>query len=250
MDTSSFALRVHHDIMLGELITRRSATKALIIAILLHIVSVGACCLGTLEFPSNEEGAVTVRILKYTDLGPPPSLAPVEVPPVAVAEAKMIKPSIGIPVPVPDAEVSPEQTIATQEELSHLPSPVTEKGTSGGESLKIEQPVQEGEEIPNINAFLPVEKEPQLVKRVRPEYPELARRAGIEGTVWVKILVDKEGKARKAVVIKSNGGDMLNKAAVNAAMQFVFTPAIMNSGPVFCWVTVPFRFELTSGPNT
>jgi len=40
------------------------------------------------------------------------------------------------------------------------------------------------------------------VKNPSPIYPEIARRAGVEGTVWVKIWVDKEGKAKKAQILK------------------------------------------------
>ena len=50
--------------------------------------------------------------------------------------------------------------------------------------------------------FVPVEKQPVIVKLVSPEYPEFAKRIGAEGVVWVKILVDKEGKAKKASIIK------------------------------------------------
>lgn len=248
MDTSTFAVRLHHDIVLGQPLAQQSTIRALAIAIALHLVTIGAYYFGAVASQSEEEGAVTVRLLKYTDLGPPPSLATVTAPPIAVAGTQVAKPTVGIPVPVPDAEVSPEQTIATQSELSQISNPVAEQAAGAGETIKIEGPVQE-EAMPDINEFVPVEKEPQVVKRVKPEYPEIARRAGIEGVVWVKILVDKEGKPRKAVVIKSDGGDVLNQVAVAAAMQFVFTPAIMNQGPVPCWVVIPFRFQLKEAPR-
>ena len=98
------------------------------------------------------------------------------------------------------------------------------------------------EEEPSPDAFIPVEKLPVPVRQVRPDYPDIARRAGIEGTVWVKILVDKEGKARKAIVLKSDA-EIFDEPATKAALQWVFTPAIMNNGPVAVWVAVPFRFQ-------
>jgi protein TonB len=77
----------------------------------------------------------------------------------------------------------------------------------------------------------------------------MAVRAGLEGTVWVKILVDKDGRPKKAVVVKSTA-EMFDDAAVQAAMQFVFTPAVMNNGPVKVWVSIPFRFTLKdAGPS-
>ena len=47
-----------------------------------------------------------------------------------------MKPKVGVPVPVPDAQVSPEQTIATQQELSKIAGPVT-SGNGGGDSIGV-----------------------------------------------------------------------------------------------------------------
>ena len=85
---------------------------------------------------------------------------------------------------------------------------------------------------------------PQVVTYVTPDYPEIAKRAGVEGTVYVKILVSKQGKPLKAVVIKSDS-KVFDQSAINAAMKFVFTPAIQHENPVMVWVVVPFKFRLT-----
>ena len=90
--------------------------------------------------------------------------------------------------------------------------------------------------------FVPVQKEPVVIKRVEPAYPEIAIRAGLEGKVWVKIWVDREGRAHKAVVIKSTA-EVFNDAALAAAMGFLFVPAYMNEGPVPVWVSIPFTFK-------
>jgi protein TonB len=82
-----------------------------------------------------------------------------------------------------------------------------------------------------------------VIKKIEPKYPELAMRAGLEGKVWVKIWVDKEGKPRQVVVMKSDA-EIFNEPAVEAAKQFLFTPAYMNNGPVAVWVSVPFKFKL------
>jgi protein TonB len=218
-------------------IYRKYLGTALIIGMVFHLCGVGAYW--GIVYATTETGPTnTVRlIVKYSDLGPPPSLSQAMAAAVTAASAG-VKPSVGIPVPVPDAEVSPEQTIATQQELSQQTAPIDQGPTGGGEKeIKIEE-----DEAPPAD-YVPYEKAPEAVKQVQPKYPDLATRAGLEGTVWVKIWVDKEGKPKKAVVQKSDA-EIFNQPAAEAAMQWVFTPAMMKNGPVSVWVSIPFRFKL------
>ena len=220
---------------------RRYWMTAFGIAAGLHFGVIGIYYLvGLLQ--AEEPPVVTVRIMKYSDLGPPPSIAAANTPPPISVSAPAAKPSVGAPVPVPDAEVSPEQTIMTQAEMSQQQAPVFDQEGLGGGPVEIEQDIQIEDEGPPPD-FVPVEKTPVVVKTVEPKYPELAMRAGLEGRVWVKIWVDKEGKPRQAVVLKSDA-EIFNEPAVEAAMQFVFTPAYMNNGPVAVWVSIPFKFKL------
>jgi len=211
-------------------------TIALVIGMAFHFLGVGAYW-GVVYATTEDGPSGTVRlIVKYSDLGPPPSLTQAMAAAVTAANAG-VKPSVGIPVPVPDAEVSPEQTIATQTEMSQQVAPI-DQGPGGGEKeIKIEE-----DEAPPAD-YVPYEKAPEAVKQVQPKYPDLATRAGLEGTVWVKIWVDKEGKPKKAVVQKSDA-EIFNQPATEAAMQWVFTPAMMKNGPVSVWVSIPFRFKL------
>jgi len=54
---------------------------------------------------------------------------------------------------------------------------------------------------------------------------------------------NKEGRVRKAVVTTSDA-EIFEQPAIDAAMQFVFTPALMQSGAVEVWVAMPFKFRL------
>ena len=210
---------------------------ALGIAIAIHILILGTYYL--VELLGQEEAPpMTVRIMKYSDLGPPPSIASANIPPPISVSAPVAKPTVGAPVPVPDAEVSPEQTLATQTEMSQTVAPIGEGAGEGNVAVEI----RIEDDGPPAD-FVAVEKEPQIVKKVEPKYPELAMRAGLEGKVWVKIWVDKEGKVKQVVVLKSDA-EIFNEPAVEAAKQFLFTPAYMNNGPVSVWVSVPFKFKL------
>ena len=87
-----------------------------------------------------------------------------------------------------------------------------------------------------------VEKKPELVKKAAPEYPAEARAAGLEGVVFLKLLVGENGKVLQAEVLK--GEEVFRKAALEAAYRFVFTPAIQNDRPVKVWMSLPIRFDL------
>jgi len=223
-----------------KLVAKKYMAIGLAVGILVNFSAVGTYHLVN-WLTVEEEPVRTVRILKYTELGPPPSISSTSSAPVSVGQAAA-RPSVGIPVPVPDAEVSPDATIASMEELSRQPSPVTDLSGSGvGGGAVIEEDLKIDDVEPP--EFVPFEKEPVPIKKIEPKYPELALRAGLEGNVYIKVWVDKEGKVRKAVVVKSDA-PIFEEAAKEAAMQWVFTPALMQNGPVSVWVVIPFRFRL------
>lgn len=89
---------------------------------------------------------------------------------------------------------------------------------------------------------------PTLVKRADPMYPKSALKAGIEGTVYVKALVDTEGKVARVEVVKSDAKE-LDSAAIDAAKKFTFKAAVSSGKPVEAWVTIPFKFKLSDGKD-
>lgn len=220
--------------------------RGLFVSTLFHLAVLGMYYGYQYIEKSMEENVpvMKIRIMKYSELGPPPSITNSMSAPV-VGVAKIGKPSIGTPVPVPDAEINPEQTIATQTEMSSMPSNVLSDGEGEAGTIQIDEDVRIENDEPGMNEFVPVEKAPQVVYAEKPVYPEIARRSGMEGAVWVKILVDKSGKPKKVVVIKDNGSGIFNEEAIKAAQKYQFTPAIMNSGPVQVWVAIKFNFRLT-----
>jgi periplasmic protein TonB len=95
----------------------------------------------------------------------------------------------------------------------------------------------------NDSDFVPYDVEPQIIKKVEPKYPESARRSGLEGKVIVKMWVDRKGKVGQVAVLKSDA-EIFNAPAMDAAKEFVFTPAYISNKPVGVWVSYPFRFKL------
>ncbi len=92
--------------------------------------------------------------------------------------------------------------------------------------------------------FYAFDERPVLIKFVSPRYPELARQAGIEGTVLLRVLIDERGKVISATVLNSDVTDTMVRAAIAAAKQFRFKPAKQRMKPVKAAVAVPIRFKL------
>ncbi len=73
-------------------------------------------------------------------------------------------------------------------------------------------------------------------------YPDEARRQGIEGTVHVRVLVNRSGTAEDVVIARSSGSPLLDSAAVRTAKTFEFSPAVMGEKKTRSWVLVPIEF--------
>jgi periplasmic protein TonB len=222
----------------------RYLARGLGIAVAIHFSVIGLYYAIDL-FGGDDPPAIHVRLLRYSELGPPPSIAGANTPPPIGISAPKARLDAGVPVPVPDVDVSPEQTLATQHEMNQGTGPGGEGGgTEGGTGIPGDIKIADDESPPAD--YVAVEKEPVIVKSVEPKYPDMAVRTGLEGKVLVKIWVDKEGKPKEVDVLQSDA-DIFNDPAIEAAKQFVFTPAYMNDGPVSVWVTITLRFALSGG---
>jgi TonB family protein len=76
------------------------------------------------------------------------------------------------------------------------------------------------------------------------QYPEIARRAGIQGRVILNLLINENGVVDTVKVLKSLGKSGCDEAAVNAAKSVRWKPAINNGVPVKVWVGIPVVFKL------
>ena len=74
-------------------------------------------------------------------------------------------------------------------------------------------------------------------------YPEIAKRAGVEGKVYVLAFVDKTGAVTKAQVIKGIGAGC-DEAALDAVLKTRFKPGKQRGKPVNVQVSIPIIFKL------
>ena len=85
-------------------------------------------------------------------------------------------------------------------------------------------------------------QESKLIRRVEPVYPELAKRARVQGTVVLVVTVDEEGNVSDIKV--SSGHPLLNEAAKAAVAQWKYSPTLLNGEPVPVIATVTVIFNL------
>lgn len=88
-----------------------------------------------------------------------------------------------------------------------------------------------------------VEALPQLIEGFQVAYPESARKAGVQGSVRVKILVDDNGIVRRTTVVSSPNEDM-SLAATAALMKFRFRPARAGGKAVAVNISYNYTFRL------
>ena len=111
--------------------------------------------------------------------------------------------------------------------------PLLLRGSGGG-----------GETFPDIDSFVVIDQIPIIVTSVKPEYPRLAKQAGLEGTVHLRALIDKTGRVRDVRVMVSSMTRTLDEAAVAAGWKNTYRPAIRGKEPVAVWVSYRVKFTL------
>jgi periplasmic protein TonB len=84
---------------------------------------------------------------------------------------------------------------------------------------------------------------PALLREVKPDYTEEARRLGITGDVVMEIVVRRDGRVGDVRVLQGLGHG-LNERAVAAVRQWLFSPATRRGAPVDVLVEVAMEFKL------
>jgi TonB family protein len=85
-------------------------------------------------------------------------------------------------------------------------------------------------------------KPPIRLVNVNPVYPEDARAARVEGLVVLQIAIGEDGSVIEALVLRSI--PMLDQAAIDAVLQWVYQPTLLNGVPVEVEMNVTINFTL------
>jgi protein TonB len=176
------------------------------------------------EGSKKHQKAVVIK--RFT---PPPP--PKQEPPKAKTTIKTKAATVPIPDPTPD-EPEPYREYAVVEEFTAPPTDV---------DFEIDLP----ENPPGPLRVGGDVKAPIKVKQIPPVYPELARKARIQGVVIVEAVIDREGNVIRAKVLRSPGAHFgFDQAAIDAVKQWKFKPGTQNGKPVDVIFTLTVIFKL------
>ena len=146
-------------------------------------------------------------------------------------------PKPAIPIAAPSEDVLQDVNISSTEldvnaDVAPPPPPAKEE--------KSEEPTY----------FIAVEEMPQPIGGIaaiqsKIVYPEIAKRAGVEGRVYVLAFVDRDGNVTKAKILKGIGAGC-DEAALKAVEETKFKPGKQRGKPVNVQVSVPVFFKLNN----
>ena len=138
-----------------------------------------------------------------------------------------------VPVEVPNDEIIEDEIIDLDTELD-LDGP-------------LDLPPPPKSEETQDDFFVVVEQMPQLIgglallqKKVK--YPEMARRAAIEGRVTIQFIVNEQGEVENPRVIRGIGGGC-DEEALKAVMTARFKPGMQRGRPVRVQYSLPIVFR-------
>ena len=87
--------------------------------------------------------------------------------------------------------------------------------------------------------------EGNLIHKVQPDYPPLARQARIQGAVVLQAVISREGTIENLQVL--SGHPMLVHAAIDAVSQWRYRPYVLNGDPIEVETQVTVNFVLSGG---
>ncbi|MDE2999791.1 MAG: energy transducer TonB [Gemmatimonadota bacterium] len=144
-------------------------------------------------------------------------------------------PRPALPIETEEENVPDDVTIETTDlELEDVPLDLPPPPTAESEAVLVEE-----EEILEV---WKVEEKPRLIRRALPVYPAFALRAGLQGSVMLKVLLGRDGRSEQIQVLK--GEEIFHASAREAVSKFLFEPARQSDRPVKVWLVIPIHFRL------
>ncbi len=78
----------------------------------------------------------------------------------------------------------------------------------------------------------------------KPKYPTRAKDAAMEGTVLLRLTVDRHGDVTKVKLLRSSAPKILVDESIEAAFKCRFKPALVDGRPIVSSIDMPFQFQI------
>jgi periplasmic protein TonB len=212
---------------------------------------VGVLVLIPLIFTDALPKGMTMTFLVAPPPPPPPPPPPAAAPRVVKVQTEVINGQLRTPTKIPEKI----QMIKEEEQPPDLGGGVpggVPGGIPGGSAGGVM-----GGILSSTNVAVPKVATPQrirvsqgvstglLLRKVTPNYPQLAKQARIQGTVVLQAEISKDGTIQNLQLI--SGHPMLAPAAIEAVKQWRYKPYLLNGEPVAVETTVQVNFSLSGG---
>jgi protein TonB len=214
------------------------------LAVILHVLVIGSAVALSLWY-IEEIPDPPIPVSFYVQAAPPPPPPP---PPPKAAAPKVVQkveqPSnqMTAPVVIPDALPKPSSDTSGEGVEGGVEGGVA-GGVMGGVlggvpggvlgGIPGDEPMRVGGEV----------KEPIEISRVKPQYPEAARKARMQGVVILEAIITKDGSVSDVRILRGIN-PLLDNAAMRAVQQWRYKPATFNGRPVPVYLTVTVTFTL------
>jgi protein TonB len=192
--------------------------------------------------------------LQWFEPLPVPGAAPAPAPPVGahrpIHSSNISDGHLLPPTPIPDhvADLNEQQVASAPDiDTSRVPGGIDAARRGGGVWNSIGNNVEIAPPPPPPPLTHPRRishwAEGNLIYRVQPIYPTLAREARIQGAVELRAIISKSGTIENLVLLR--GHPMLAPAAINAVRQWRYRPYLLNSEPIEVETEITVNFVLS-----
>ena len=196
-----------------------------------------------------EERLIPVDIALKPEIKPPPAAEQVEKPPeLPPPPPEPVKPAEPVVHEEPLPEVQPVAEPAPQKEPAEEPEPsrppennaetADSQNTASSSSAQSENPPSTGSSENPFEGLLE-----RIEKNKSSTYPLSARKRGQQGTVYVKLVLDKDGNMLSADIIKKSSYSSLNSAALKLINKIMETPYPHGLGKIVN-LRIPITYKL------
>jgi len=198
-------------------------------AVTVHVVIIAAL----LSYTPVRKAIAHAAPIMVTLIAPPPIEKPIEPPkplPIKAAAKPVLQTVVQPALLVPITPAAPLVIETPTREIAEQPRPFVPAPPSEVEARP--QPTIP----PNFSAA--------YLDNPPPPYPAIAKRAGEQGKVILRVLVTTSGTAEAVELKASSGSQRLDHAALETVKRWRFVPARQGDHAVAAWVLVPINFTL------